>query len=158
MGIGSKRAGPRAENGAATGHVIKLHHALGNVEGMMIRQRDHARAKLDALGAFAGGGQKHFRRGDHFPTRGVMLAAPELIVAERVELFDQVEVAAKLQHRVLADRMVRGKEGAELETGRLVRRHGRFLQRLSLLLDAKLWGVKEQRNLQPRHAPLVKWI
>src|ERR1700760_2808120 len=44
-----------------------------------------------------------------------MLAAPEFVVAERIELLDQIEVAAELQHRVLADRVVRGEEGAEFE-------------------------------------------
>jgi hypothetical protein len=46
----------------------------------------------------------------------MMLAAPEFIVAELVEMLDQVEVAAELQHRVLADRMMRGKKGAKTET------------------------------------------
>src|SRR5258705_6018663 len=45
----------------------------------------------------------------------MMLAAPELIIAERIELFDQIEVAAELQHRVLADRMMRGEEGSEFQ-------------------------------------------
>src|ERR1700755_130150 len=44
-----------------------------------------------------------------------MLAAPEFVVAERIELLDQIEVAAELQHRVLADRMMRGEEGAEFQ-------------------------------------------
>src|SRR5436309_11456338 len=46
----------------------------------------------------------------------MMLAAPEFVVAEPVELLHQVEVAAELQQRVLADRMMRGEEGAELQT------------------------------------------
>jgi hypothetical protein len=39
-------------------------------------------------------------------------------------MLDQVEVAAELQHRVLADRMMRGEKGAETETG-----HERLLRR-----------------------------
>ena len=46
-----------------------------------------------------------------------MLAAPELVVAELVEVFDQVEIAPELQHRMLADGMMRGEEGAEAEPG-----------------------------------------
>jgi hypothetical protein len=46
----------------------------------------------------------------------MMLAAPELVVPQRVEMLDELEIAAELQHRVLADRVVRGEEGAELET------------------------------------------
>src|SRR5258705_1598625 len=83
---------------------------------MVIGQRDHAGAELDAFGALAGGRQKHLRRGDHFPARGMMLAAPELIEAERVDLLDEIEVAAELQHRMLADRVMRGEEGSEFET------------------------------------------
>src|ERR1035437_1890085 len=45
----------------------------------------------------------------------MMLAAPEFVVAERVELLDEIEVAAELQHRMLADRMMRGEEGSEFE-------------------------------------------
>jgi hypothetical protein len=48
-----------------------------------------------------------------------MLAAPEFIVAKRVELLDQIEIPAVLQHRMLADGMMRGEEGSELEA-----RHG----------------------------------
>ena len=44
-----------------------------------------------------------------------MLAAPELVKAEIVELLDEGEVAAELQHRMLADRVMRGEEGSELE-------------------------------------------
>jgi hypothetical protein len=44
-----------------------------------------------------------------------MLTAPELVITERIELLDQIEIAAELQHRVLADRMVRGKESTEFK-------------------------------------------
>ena len=46
----------------------------------------------------------------------MVLAAPELVIAEPVELLDEVEVAAELQQRVLADRMVRGEKGAKIQT------------------------------------------
>src|SRR5277367_6593038 len=58
----------------------------------------------------------------------MVLAAPEFIIAERVVLIDEIEVAAELQHRMLADRVVRGEEGSELEA-----RHG-FLSGRNLLL------------------------
>jgi hypothetical protein len=44
-----------------------------------------------------------------------MLAAPELIIAEIVELLDEIQVAAELQHRMLADRVMRGEKGSEFE-------------------------------------------
>ena len=99
VGVGRQRAGARAEDGAAARHVVELHHALRHVEGMVVGQRDHAGAELDALGALAGGGQEHLGRGDHLPARRVVLAAPELVVAELVEVLDELEVAAELQGR-----------------------------------------------------------
>ncbi len=45
----------------------------------------------------------------------MMLAAPELVITERVDLLDEIEVAAELQQRMLADRVVRGEKGAEFQ-------------------------------------------
>jgi hypothetical protein len=42
-----------------------------------------------------------------------MLATPELIEAQRIEARGELEVAAVLQHRVFANRMVGRNEGAE---------------------------------------------
>jgi hypothetical protein len=50
----------------------------------------------------------------------MVLATPEFIVAEFVEMLDQCDIAAELQHRVLADRMVRGEKGAKTEPGHQV--------------------------------------
>src|SRR5690242_16187125 len=52
----------------------------------------------------------------------MVLAAPELVIAEVVELLHEVEVAAELQHRMLAERVVRGEEGSEFQAF-----HQRFL-------------------------------
>jgi hypothetical protein len=46
----------------------------------------------------------------------MMLAAPELVIAEIVEQLDEIEVAAELQHRVLAKGVMRGEEGSEFQT------------------------------------------
>src|SRR5258705_12759155 len=45
----------------------------------------------------------------------MVLAAPEFVIAERIELLDQVEVAAELQHRMLADRVMRGEKGSKFQ-------------------------------------------
>src|SRR6266508_1001916 len=45
----------------------------------------------------------------------MVLAAPELVEAERVDLLDEIEVAAELQQRILTDRMMRGEKGSELQ-------------------------------------------
>jgi hypothetical protein len=71
----------------------------------------------------------------------MMLTAPEFVIAERIELLDQVEVAAELQHGVLADRMMRGKESSEFQAG-----HGRFLRAIFWRLSTKLWGGKDHGN------------
>ena len=97
-------------------HVVELHDPLRDVERVVVRQRHDAGAELDALGALARGGQEQLRRRDHLPARGVVLAAPELVVAEPVEVRDEVEVALELQRRVLADRVMGREKGAELET------------------------------------------
>src|SRR5207244_11456302 len=49
----------------------------------------------------------------------MVLAAPEFVIAERIELLDQIEVAAELQHRMLADRVMWGEEGSEFEARHL---------------------------------------
>jgi hypothetical protein len=49
----------------------------------------------------------------------MMLTAPELVIAEFVELLHEIEVAAELQHRMLAERVMRGEKGSEFEA-----RHG----------------------------------
>ena len=46
----------------------------------------------------------------------MVLAAPELVVPETVELLDEVEITTELQHRMLADRMVRGEKGAKIQS------------------------------------------
>jgi hypothetical protein len=46
----------------------------------------------------------------------VVLATPELLEAESVEVRRELDVALELEHRVFAQRVVRGDEGAELET------------------------------------------
>jgi hypothetical protein len=43
----------------------------------------------------------------------MVLAAPELVVPELVQMLDEIEIAAELQHRMLTDGVVRGQERAE---------------------------------------------
>ncbi len=104
--VGRQRARPRSEDDAAAGHVIELHDPLRDVERMVERQRHDAGAELDAVRALAGGGEEHLGRRDHLPARRVVLAAPELVVAELVEVLGQIQVAAELERRMLADRVV----------------------------------------------------
>ena len=115
--VRGQRPRPGAEDRPPAGHVVELHHALRDIERVVIGQRDDAGGELDALRALAGRGEEHLGRGDHLPAARMVLAAPELVIAEPVELLDKVEIAAELQHRMLADRMMRREKGAEAKTG-----------------------------------------
>ena len=55
-------------------------------------------------------------RGDDLAARRVVLADPGLVVAELVEVHDQVEVALQRQRRVLAGRVERRHEDSEAKT------------------------------------------
>jgi hypothetical protein len=81
-----------------------------------------------------------------------MLAAPELVIAQRVKLLDQIEVTAELQHRMLADRMMRGQEGSEFQARRST--HGTFLGSYLLywllFLDSYFFGGRMRRNAPSR--------
>jgi hypothetical protein len=46
----------------------------------------------------------------------MVLAAPEFVVPELVQVLHEVEIAAELQHRVLTDGMVGSEEGAKIQT------------------------------------------
>src|SRR5713226_6950200 len=59
----------------------------------------------------------------------MMLAAPEFIEAERIDLLDEIKVAAELQHRMLANGVMRGEEGSEFKAC-----HGFLSGRLLLLI------------------------
>jgi hypothetical protein len=79
-----------------------------------------------------------------------MLTAPELVIAERIELLDEVEVTAELQHRVLADRVVRGKESSEFEASHSDSSGPFFLG----FWIFKLWAGADQGNRDIMHAAM----
>ena len=117
--VGGQGARAGAEDHAPEGHVVELHDALCDVEGVVVGQRNDARAQPDALGALGRHRQEQLRRSDHLPAGGMVLTAPELIEAELVEMLGQPQIALKLQGRVFANRMMRGQERAETDTGHL---------------------------------------
>src|SRR6266550_5378011 len=81
----------------------------------------------------------------------MMLAAPEFVIAERVELLDEIEVAAELQHRMLADRVVRGEESSEFKARHL------FLSGGLLLLDRQATCWINPRQSRRRPAAFAAW-
>ena len=107
--------GPDADHDAAPGQVVEQHHAVGQHERVVVGQRRHAGAQPDVLGALRRGGDEDLGRGDDLVAGRVVLAEPGLVEAERVEMLDQLQVALEGQRRVLAHRVERGQEDAELE-------------------------------------------
>src|SRR5450759_3523356 len=87
----------------------------------------------------------------------MMFAAPEFIVAERVELLDEIEVTAELQHRMLANGVMRGEEGSEFEAG-----HGFSLRTLLFLRWPQTtgWGrPRQSRKALGRSMVVVRiWL
>jgi hypothetical protein len=120
--IGDQKARPDAEHAAPLGLVIELDDALCRHERMVVWQRDHAGAELDALGPLGGGSDEQLRRGDDLIAARVMLADPRFVVAELVEPFDELEVPLQRQGRVFVVGMKRRQE----DTGtQAIGRHGR---------------------------------
>jgi hypothetical protein len=72
--------------------VVELHDALRHVERVMVGQRDHARTEPYPRGVLGGGGEDQLGRADGLPARGVVLAAPELVETEPVEVGGELDV------------------------------------------------------------------
>ena len=113
--VGRERAGTGAKDDATARLVIELHHALSDHEWVVVRQRNDAGAELDSMGALRGGGQEDLRRRDHLPAGGVMLAAPEFVVSQMFEVFDECKITLNLEHRLLTDRMMWCEERTETQ-------------------------------------------
>ncbi len=72
----------------------------------------------DAMRANGGGRQEQLRGGDGFPAGRVVLPGPELVVAESVEVLDEVEVTLELKGWAFTHQMMGCQEGTKAE------RHG----------------------------------
>ena len=116
VGVGGEGARADAEHDASPRQVVEQHHAVGQHEGVVVGQGRHARAEADVPRALCRGGDEHLGRGDDLVAGGVVLAEPGLVEAELVEMLDELQVALERQGRVLADRVERGQEDAELES------------------------------------------
>ena len=92
-GVGGQRARPHPEHHAAARHVVELHDAIGEHQRVVIRERGDAGAEADVPRALGGGGDEDLGRGDDLVAGAVVLADPGLVVAELVEVLDQLHVA-----------------------------------------------------------------
>jgi hypothetical protein len=106
-------AGSAAEHGAPAREVVEQHEAIGEHQRVVIGERVHAAAEADVLGARGRRGNEHLGRRDELEAARVMLADPDLVEPEVVEVFDQLEVAFECERRVLPGWMKRGHEESE---------------------------------------------
>ncbi len=82
---------------------------------MVIGQRGHARAQPDAPRALSGRGDEYLRRGDGLVARRVVLADPGLVIAQLVEVLDELEIALEGKGGILVDGMKRRQEDSEAQ-------------------------------------------
>ena len=115
VGVRGEGARTDAEDDTASGQVVEVDHAVGYQEGVVVGQRDHARAELDALRALGRSGDKDLGRRDRLVAIAVMLTHPRLVVAELVQPLDQLDVAPDGERRVLRRVVQRPDEAAEAE-------------------------------------------
>ena len=114
-GVGGELARADAEHHPPAGEVVEHHDAVGEHERVVVGERVHARAELDVLRALGGGGDEHLGRGDQLGAGGVMLTDPRLVVAEAIEVVDQLEVTVQGEGRVDADLVDRRQEDPEAQ-------------------------------------------
>ena len=101
---------------ATAGEVVEQHGALGDHVGVVVRDAGDAGAELDVSGALRGGGDEDLWAGDDLAAGGVVLADPRLVVAELVEVHDQVEVTLQCQRRIFSGWVKWGHEDPEAKS------------------------------------------
>src|SRR3954453_10509726 len=139
--VGRQRAGADAEHRAPAGEVIQEDHALGHPQRVVVCQRRHRGAEPDVARALGGGRDEDLRRGDDLAPGGVVLADPRLVVAEPVEVLDELEVGRERERRVLPRRMEGSHEDAEAHPGHGSDQTGTAGPRLQRVSDDALVGV-----------------
>ena len=114
-----QQAGTGTEHDAAARMVVELDDAVRSHQRVMVRQRDHARAKTDRAGAFGGNGDEQLGRADQLPAGGMVLADPGLVEAKPVQPLHQLEIAVHAGGGILVHRMEWRQENAvsELDWG-----------------------------------------
>jgi hypothetical protein len=60
----NERTRPYAEHSSPARHIIELHQPPGHREGVVVWQRDDARAQTDVARALCGGGNEHLGASD----------------------------------------------------------------------------------------------
>ena len=96
--------------------MVELVDALGHQERVVIGQGHDARSEPDPSRALGGRGDEDLGRGDDLHPTRMVLADPDLVEAEPVEMRDQREIPVEGEGGVLVDRMERREERAEPNT------------------------------------------
>src|SRR5437016_3408279 len=81
---------------------------------MVVGQRDHARPELDMTRPSGRRRYEYLRRCNRLPPGTVVLTYPGFVVAQGVELLNELEVAFESKRWILAQRVERSQEDAEL--------------------------------------------
>ena len=103
VGVSRQRARTNSKQHPAPGHVVKLDHAVGHHEGMMIRQADNPGAQFDLLRPLRRRSDEHLRRRDDLPPGAVVLADPGFVIAQLVQPLDQLNVPSDGQGGIFAN-------------------------------------------------------
>src|SRR4029434_871741 len=93
--------------------MIEQNDPLRHPEWIVVTQADHTGSQLDAASALGGDCDKDLRRCDYFTAGRVMFANPRFVVAQRVEVLDEIKVTRQRESGILARRVKRGEEDAE---------------------------------------------
>jgi hypothetical protein len=113
--VGDVPPGPDAEVHAPAGQVVEQHDAVGDHQGVVVRQAHRPGPQPDVPRALGRDGQEQLRGGDGLPARAVVLADPCLVEAEPVAERDQLQIALEGECGVLPLGMEGGDEDAELQ-------------------------------------------
>jgi len=116
-GVGGQQARPHAEHHPPARHVIELVHALGDHEGVVVGERDHAGAEANVPCAGREIGDEQLGAGDDLGAAGVMLADPGFLEAEVIEPFDQLAIAIEAGGGAFPVRVVGSQKDAEAQAG-----------------------------------------
>jgi hypothetical protein len=112
QGVVHEGAGADPEHRPAARHVVELHHAVGQHERVVVRQRHDTGAEPDVAGALGRRGNEHLRASDQLEAAGMMLADPRFVIIQPVQVFEQFEVALDRKRRVLVVVVERREENA----------------------------------------------
>ena len=107
-GVTRKRTWAEAEHEPTPGQLVGEEGSVGAPQRVVIRQRQDAGAELDVAGLGCGVGDEHEGVGDDLGAGRVVLADPDLVVAQSVQQLDRFQVPLDARDRVLSGHGMEG--------------------------------------------------